>query len=76
MIENKIDVMDLVEVEVLLLVHEIRLEKFKKQSIFYVSSLKMNHTLDSSSTWRESIPPQSNVLGENMKTTMSKKGEG
>lgn len=76
MIENKFDVMDLVEVDVLLLVHEIRLEKFKKQSIFYISSLKMNHTLDSSSTWHESIPPQSNVLGENMKTTMPKKGEG
>lgn len=48
-IESKFGLMDLDEVEVLLLAHEIRLEKFKKQTLGDAASLNLTHTSPSQS---------------------------
>jgi hypothetical protein len=44
-IESKFDVMDLDEVEVLLLAHELRLSKFKKQPVADMANLNLTHTV-------------------------------
>jgi histone deacetylase 1/2 len=42
-IESRFDLLDLDEVEVLLLAHELRLNKFKKQTLSDVASLNLTH---------------------------------
>ncbi|MCI26172.1 retrovirus-related Pol polyprotein from transposon TNT 1-94, partial [Trifolium medium] len=44
-IESRFDLLDLDEVEVLLLAHELRLNKYKKQTISDVASLHLTHSV-------------------------------
>jgi hypothetical protein len=50
-IESRFDLLDLNEVEVLLIAHELRLNKFKKQTITDAASLNLTH----------SVPPPSPI---------------
>ncbi|KAK2354410.1 putative mitochondrial protein [Trifolium repens] len=54
-IESRFDLLDLDEVEVLLLAHELRLNKFKKQTVTDMASLNLTHATP---------PPPSPVLEE------------
>jgi hypothetical protein len=44
-IESRFDLLDLDEVEVLLIAHEVRLNKFKKQTITDAASLNLTHSV-------------------------------
>ncbi|XP_058726500.1 uncharacterized protein LOC131597854 [Vicia villosa] len=54
-IESKFDVMDLDEVDILLLAHELRLNKFKKQSPPDLVSLNLTHAASTGSTTKDSV---------------------
>jgi len=71
-IESKFDVMDLDKVEVLLLAHEFRLDKFKKQTLSNATSLNLTHatpapvvnTASESVSQAEDSPPTKHVEPE------------
>jgi hypothetical protein len=54
-IESRFDLLDLDEVEVLLLAHELRLNKFKKQTVTDMASLHLTHAV---STPTSSVPEE------------------
>ncbi|CAJ2662267.1 unnamed protein product [Trifolium pratense] len=60
-IESRFDLLDLDEVEVLLLAHELRLNKFKKQTLSDVASLNLTHA---------SPPPSPSAVEEGNSSTV------
>ncbi|MCI16016.1 retrovirus-related Pol polyprotein from transposon TNT 1-94, partial [Trifolium medium] len=60
-IESRFDILDLDEVEVLLMAHELRLNKFKKQTVSDVASLNLTHA---------NPPPSSSTFEEGSSSTV------
>ncbi|MCI49178.1 hypothetical protein A2U01_0070421, partial [Trifolium medium] len=54
-IESRFDILDLDEVEVLLLAHELRLNKYKKQTVSDAASLNLTHAAPMQSTTESEV---------------------
>jgi histone deacetylase 1/2 len=63
-IESRFDLLDLDEVEVLLIAHELRLNKFKKQTVSDVASLNLTHAVPPSSPSTPEEGSSSNVKAD------------